>query len=43
VLPTFIDDFSQNVWIYIVDHKFELFANFKECEVVVEKQAGDTR
>ena len=37
---TFIDDYSRYIWIYILKHKSEVFAHFKEWKAMVEKSTG---
>ena len=37
---TFIDDYSRKVWVYILKHKHEAFAQFKQWKAMVEKQTG---
>lgn len=34
---TLIDDFSKNVWVYFIKHKFESFTRFKEFKSNIEK------
>jgi transposase InsO family protein len=36
---TFIDDFSRKTWIYVLRHKSETFAKFKEFKAEDEKQS----
>ena len=37
---TFIDDYSRKVWVYILKHKDEVFAQFKQWKTMIEKQTG---
>ncbi|XXG70306.1 hypothetical protein AAC387_Pa06g3094 [Persea americana] len=37
---TFIDDYSRKVWVYILKHKHEAFAQFKQWKAMVEKQTS---
>ena len=39
---TFIDNYSQHVWIHFLRHKSEALAAFKEFKVIVENQTGLT-
>jgi len=34
---TFIDDFSQKVWVYFLKQKSEAFQKFKEWKATMEK------
>ena len=34
---TFIDDYTRYIWVYILKHKSEVFARFKEWKALVEK------
>jgi hypothetical protein len=36
----FIDDFKRKIWIYLLRHKFETFAKFKEFNAEDEKRSG---
>ena len=35
-----MDDYSQKIWVYFMQKKFEVFAKFKEWKVKVENQTG---
>lgn len=35
---TLIDDYSQKVWVYILKYKDEVFAQFKQWKIMIEKQ-----
>ena len=37
---TFIDDYSKKTWVFILKHKDEVFKNFKQWKVMIEKQTG---
>ena len=37
---TFIDDYSLKVLVYILRHKHEAFAQFKQWKAMIEKQIG---
>ena len=36
---TFIDDFSRNIWVYVLKSKSEVLARFKEWKTLVERQS----
>ena len=36
-LLTFIDDYSQKVWVYFLKHKNEMFVTFKQWKTFLEK------
>ena len=35
---TIIDDFSKRVWSFFLKHKSDVFATFKEWNIMIEKQ-----
>jgi len=37
---TFIDDFSQKTWVYILQVKSDAFEAFKSLKIMIEKEAG---
>ena len=37
-LLTFVDDFSEKVWVYILKSKDEIFAHFRQWKAMVETQ-----
>jgi len=37
---SFIDDYSQKIWLYVRNEKLETFALFKRLNVLVEKEAS---
>lgn len=37
---TFIDEFTRNIWIYLIERKSEVFTQFKRFKLHVEKQSG---
>lgn len=37
---TFIDDYSNKVWVFILKHKDEVFIKFKQWKTLIEKQIG---
>jgi len=37
---TFVDDFRQKVWVYLLRQKNEMFSIFKKFKVLVENQTG---
>ena len=41
-LLTLIDDYSRKVWVYLLKHKSDVFATFKQWKVMIEKQTGKT-
>jgi len=37
---TFMDDYSQTIWVYFMREKSKVFAKFKEWKAEVENQTG---
>ena len=37
---TFIDDYSRKVWVYFLKNKSDVFLNFKQWKILIEKQTG---
>jgi len=38
---TFIDDYSRNVWLYFLKHKYDVFDQFEKFKALIEKQLDE--